>query len=196
MLKLKIFSRQEAIGLTIIFAILVGVSIPNFKASLRRERDQMRRDDLGALVSAIEKYKIDFGVYPPSSPDGKIMDCLKPGDEPYKDKKGSWVINPVSCEWGKDALLNLITKNIYISILPRDPDWQKNIHYLYMSDSKRYQLFASMEGENEAEVDPKIISENLNCGNRICNVGRSENCDIPKTLEQCATEDAVKLLEK
>jgi len=196
MSKLKIFSRTEAISLIAILAVLVAVALPNFAASLRRARDQVRRDDLGALMTALNLYQMDFSVYPPSAGDGKIVDCLKPGDEPYKDKRGIWVLNPVSCVWGQDAFINLFTKKEYMAILPRDPDWQKGVNYLYISDGQRYQLFASMEGKDEAEVDPAITAEGLHCGTRICNVGRSVNCDIPKTLEQCAAEDAAKLLQK
>lgn len=196
MSKINFFNKSETLSLVVIFLILVGIAIPNFAASLRRSRDQVRRDDLGSLMTALEKYKIDFGIYPPSSSDGQIMDCLKPGDTPYKDKKGFWVINSVPCEWGKDPLVNLLTKNTYMTILPRDPDWQKGVSYLYISDGDRYQLFASMEGKNEPEVDSKIIAENLKCGTRVCNVGRFVNCEIPKTLEKCEQEDAAKLLRK
>lgn len=196
MIKRKIFSRHEVIGLIITFAILVGVSIPNFKTSLRRSRDQVRRDDLGALTGALGHYHEDFGAYPLSSEDGRILDCLKPGDAPYKDKKGFWVVNPVPCVWGQDRFINLINQRVYITILPRDPNWQKGVNYLYISDGERYQLFVSMEGNDEAEVDPKIIAEGLHCGARICNVGRFVNCEIPKTLQVCAAEDAAKLLQK
>ncbi len=194
--KVKIFSKSETISLIVIFIILTTISIPNFAASLRRSRDQVRRDDMGSLMGAIGQYQIDFGVYPPSSEDGRIVDCLKPGDAPYKDEKGFWVINSIPCVWGQDAFANLLTKREYMTVLPRDPDWQKGASYRYISDGDRYQLFASMEGGNEPEVDARIVAEGLGCGTRICNIGRSVNCDIPKTLRQCEEEDAARLLKK
>ncbi len=195
MSKLKIFSKSETISLIVIFSILVVVSVPNFIASLRRARDQVRRDDLGSLEHSLDEYYAELGVFPPSSPDGRIMDCLKPGDKPYKDKKGQWVFDPIPCDWGKDAFVNLINGKVYMSILPREPYWQKGVHYLYLSDGARFQLFAAMEGKSEPEVDAKIIARNLYCGSSICNVGRSYGCDIHKTLEQCEEEEAA-LLKK
>jgi hypothetical protein len=103
------------------------------------------------------------------------MDCLKPGDKPVKNSKGDWTFDPIPCEWGKDAFVDLITGKVYTSILPRDPDYQKGAKYLYFSDGNRYQIYGSMEGMDEAEVDPKIIARGLVCGNRICNMGRSYN---------------------
>ena len=195
MTRSTLFSKSETLSLIIIFVILVAVSIPNFIVSLRRSRDQVRRDDLGALEHSLDEYFVDLGAFPPSSPDGRIMDCLKPGDAPYKDNKGRWIINPIPCEWGKDAFLNLINKKSYLSTLPRDPDSQKGVSYFYVSDGARFQLFAAMEGEDEAEVDPRIIAKNLPCGNKICNAGRFYGCDISKTLQECRIE-AELLLEK
>jgi len=195
MTKIRIFSKAETLALAVIFVILVSVFVPNIMASLRRSRDQVRRDDLGVMVHFVDEYFVDLGVFPPSSSDGKIMDCLKPGDAPYKDKKGQWVIDAIPCEWGKDAFLNLITGKTYISTLPRDPEWQEGVEYYYLSDGARYQLFAAMEGEDEAEVDSRIVDKNYPCGNRVCNVGRTYGCEIPKTLQECE-EEAAALLKK
>lgn len=191
---MKKFSKAEIFSLIIIFGVLVAVSIPNFAASLRRARDQVRRDDMGSLMTALNQYYMDFGSYPLSSADGKIMNCLNPGDAPYKDSRGYWIINTIPCTWGKDAFANLITKKIYMDILPRDPNWQKGASYLFISDGNMYQLFASMEGRDEPEVDSVIAAENRSCGNQICNIGRSQGCDIPKTLQQC--EEEAQLIKK
>lgn len=184
----KLFSKSETISLVIIFTILIVVSIPNFAASLRRARDQNRRDDLGAMEASLGGYFGDFDAFPLSSSDGKIMDCLKPGDAPYKDAKGFWVVNPISCEWGKDSLSNLINGKTYLTKLPIDPRSNDGISYIYLSNGQMYQLFTYMEGADEAEVSQIVIARNLSCGNHICNVGRSYNCDIAKTLETCEKE--------
>lgn len=185
----SLFSKHEKIALTTIFLILVAVSVPNFIFSLRRARDQVRRDDLGSLEHGIALYYSQFGVFPMSSTDGKVMNCIKPGGEaPYIDKYGKWVFDLIGCEWGEDPFVNLVTGETYISVFPRDPDWQKNVNYYYISDGERYQLFASMEGQDEPEVSKDVISQGVICGGRICNVGRSYNCDIPKTIKQCSLE--------
>ena len=91
---MKPFTKPEKISLVIIFAVLVAVSVPNFIVSLRRARDQVRRDDMGVLVHALDEYAADNRSLPLASPDGRIMDCLKPGDKPVKDKRGFWIVNP------------------------------------------------------------------------------------------------------
>lgn len=181
---MKPFSKTETISLVVIFSILIAISVPNFIISLRRARDQVRRDDMGVLVHALTEYSADFRAFPTSSDDGLIMDCLKPGDAPVKDSKGMWIVNLIPCQWGKDAFADLIDGRIYMSILPREPDYQKGSKYLYFSDGNRYQIYATMEGMDEAEVDPKIVARGLVCGNKICNVGRSYNVPTDISIEE------------
>lgn len=184
----KIFTKTEGLSLVAIFSILLLVSIPNFVVSLRRARDQVRRDDLGSLVHNLDTYFGELGVFPPSSGDGKIMDCLKPGDKPYQDAKGRWIINPIPCEWGKDAFSNLIDGKVYMSTLPRDPHWDKGMTYIYRSSDSRYQIFAALEGKKEAEYDPVVVNMGIICGEQVCNVARTYGCNIPKTIEECEEE--------
>ena len=181
---MKHFSKSEVISLVIIFIVLVAVAVPNFIASLRRARDQTRRDDMGALNKAFDEYLADFNnSLPHASPDGRIMDCLKPGDAPVKNKSGGWSYSPIPCNWGKDSLVNLITGKVYMPVLPQDPDYKKGTAYLYLSDGDRYQIYAAMEGADEPEIDPKIIARNLMCGNKICNIGRAYNVPIDISIE-------------
>lgn len=195
MQKRKIFTKSELISVIAIFLLLIVIAVPNFVASLRRARDQVRRDDLGALMGSLGGYYEYFGTFPLSSNDGKIIDCIRPnGFEPYIDKYGKWIFDTIGCSWGLDSFVNLETEFKYMKTLPADPEEQKGAEYLYLSDGKRYQIFVAMEGKNEAEVDQEIINMGLMCGNRICNVGRSYNCDLPKTLDQCEEEQS--LLQK
>ena len=195
MQKRKIFTKPELISLVTIFLLLIVIAIPNFMASLRRARDQIRRDDLGALMQSLNGYNEYYGSYPLSSDDGKIIDCLRPGGfEPYIDEYEKWIFDTIGCEWGKDSFDNLETGFKYMNTLPSDPEEQKGYQYLYLSDGERYQIFVAMEGKDEAEVDPKIINMGLMCGNKVCNVGRSYNCDLPKNLDQCEEEQS--LLQK
>lgn len=181
---MKSFSRSEIISLAVIFFILVAVSIPNFVISLRRARDQERRDEMGVMMQVLDAYKVDNRSFPLGSPDGRILDCLKPGDKPVKNSEGLWIVNPIPCEWGVDALSDLITGKVYLPILPRDPDYQKGAKYLYFSDGDRYQIYAAMEGVDEAEIDPKIMARGLKCGEKICNVGRSYDVPINISIEE------------
>lgn len=182
---MKPFKKSEIIALLVIFLVLAAVSVPNFVASLRRARDQTRRDDLGAVNHALDEYLADFNnSIPLGSSDDRIIDCLKPGDKPVKNKSGGWSYTPVPCEWGKDSFTNLITGRVYLSILPIDPNYKSGAAYLYLSDGDRYQIYAAMEGKDEPEVDPKIIARNLICGNKICNIGRAYNVPSDISIEE------------
>lgn len=175
---MKFFTKGELIAVVIIFLVLIGISIPNFSLSLRRARDQVRRDDLGALVNSLDEYITDFGVLPPASADGRIMDCKKPGSQVTVNKKGKLIVDLVPCDWGKDEFADLTpgSTKVYMHILPRDPNYlTKGSTYLYFTDGDRYQIYAAYEGKDEAEYDLKIVALNLKCGTVICNVGRSYN---------------------
>jgi type II secretory pathway pseudopilin PulG len=181
---MKNFTKSELKALIIIFAVLFMVAVPNFVISLEKSRDQIRRDDMGAIYGALSRYLSDFEKLPPSSPDGRIMNCLKPGDIPIKNKKGLWTFEPIACNWGVDQFKNLITGYVYITNLPRDPDYQKGVEYLYLSDGNRFQIFAAMSVKSQAEIDPKIIARNLSCGTKICNIGRAYNVPIDISIEE------------
>lgn len=178
------FSKSEIISLIVIFLVLLAVALPNFATSLKLARDQNRRDDMGALEHAMDVYLAEFNnALPRATPDGRIIDCLKPGDKPVKEANGSYSYTPIPCEWGKDAFTNLITGEVYLPRLPEDPDVLKGVKYIYLTDGNRYQIYAAMEEKSEPEVDPKIIARNLSCGIRICNIGRSYNVPIDISIE-------------
>lgn len=193
---MKKFTKNELVAVGIIFLVLIVISVPNFLLSLRRARDQVRRDDLGALVKSLDEYISDFGAFPPASSDGKIMDCIKPGDKVTIDKKGRLVVNLIPCEWGRDALVDLTpgSMKVYMPILPRDPQYSnKGITYLYFTDGVRYQILAYMEGgRDEAEYDPTIVARNIKCGTQICNVGRAYNTPIDISIEEYDQRQSIK----
>jgi type II secretory pathway pseudopilin PulG len=183
-------SKSEKISISVIFLVLIAISIPNFVLSLRRARDQVRKDDMGALEHALGGYLADFGSFPVASEDGRIMACKNPNDEVEVNDKGRLVVNFIPCEWGQDGIFDLTpgSTKTYMKLLPREPDYQKGSLYHYFSDGKRYQIFVSLEGKDDVEYDPEIISRNLMCGNVICNAGRYYGCETGKTLEQCEQE--------
>lgn len=187
---MKGFSKSEIISIFIIFLILIAISFPNFILSLRRARDQVRKDDMGALEKSLGEYFADFRSFPPSSPDGRIMACKNPGDTVEIDKKGNLIVNFVPCEWGHDGIVNLTpgSTKVYMRLLPREPNYQKGLTYHYFSDGERFQIYVSLEGKDEVEYDPRIISRNIMCGVVVCNAGRGYGCETNKTLEQCELE--------
>ncbi len=184
---MKPFTKSELTGVLIIFLVLIAVSAPNFVLSLRRARDQVRRDDLGALVHALDEYLSDFEAFPPASPDGRVVDCTAPGSSVTVDDMGRLVTDLRPCEWGEDPFVSLVpsSNKTYMRVLPRDPQFEKGLTYLYLTDGNRYQIYSYMEGgKDEADYDPRIVARNLMCGNKICNVGRSYNVPIDISIEE------------
>lgn len=173
---MKNFSKSEFILIFIIFAILFAISIPNFAASIKKARDQARKDDLGTIVHALDDYYQDFGEFPLSSVDGKILACKKAEDQVRVDEKKRLVVNLIPCEWGKDPIVDLTpgSNKVYISALPRNLDFLKTgTTYIYFSNGTRYQIYGHLENKDWDEYDPKIIARNIMCGTKVCNFGRS-----------------------
>lgn len=185
---MKLFSKEELVALLVIFLILIGVSWPNFSLSLRRSRDQIRRDDIGNVQGAIDAYYADYGIFPFSSDDGKIIACKDENDngEIKYDINGNVQIDMVPCDWGQDTWKNLTPgiDKTYLKVIPGDPDSDKGIEYKYFSDGSRYQLFASMEGIDEPGYDNKLELSNFECGKRACNLGRAHNVPLYITIEE------------
>lgn len=188
---MKKFSGQEIKALLIIFLFLVIISVPNFILSLRRARDQVRKDDMGSLQKVLGEYFNDFHEFPLATSDGRIIACKNPGDKIELDKYGHLVGNLIPCEWGRDALIDLASENskVYMPLLPREPNYQKGAAYKYLSDGQHMQILVSLEGKEEDEYNPKIIARNLACGNLTCNAGRFYGCPSEKSFEECTFEE-------
>ncbi len=183
---MKFFSKEETIALGIIFLVLVVVSWPNFTLSLRRARDQIRRDDIGSVQGAIDNYYSDYGIFPASTNDGKLVVC-KGSEGPQIDPgTGKPVVNLVPCTWGKDPWLNLTpgVSKVYLRVIPGDPDKTKGASYVYFSDGSRYQLMGALESSDEPGYDAKLAARGVMCGNRICNIGRATNVPLYLSIEE------------
>lgn len=187
---MKKFSKEELIGVTVIFLLLFVISIPNFVLSIRRSRDQNRRDDIGGLAHGLEEYYADFGVFPKSNSDGEMIACKKPEDTVLVDEKGRLVVDLVPCIWGRDALIDLTPGNnkVYIKALPVDPKHDKGFKYIYLSDGYRYQVLSALESADEASYDATIFARKIMCGTRVCNMGKSYNSPLNKSIEEYVKE--------
>lgn len=183
---MKPFTKSESISLAIIFLVLVLVSWPNFAVSLRRARDQIRRDDIGNIQGAIDAYYSDYGIYPASSPDGKIIGCRDENADPAADESGIIYVEQRPCNWGKDTWISLTSgvNKTYLKVIPGDPETSKGASYVYFSDGSRYQLLGALESEDEPGYDQKLVDRNVVCGNRVCNIGRANNVPLYISIEE------------
>lgn len=153
---------------------------------------------MASLKTMAENYKKDFGTYPLSTEDGRFLACIAPGDTVKLDEKGRLIANLIPCEWGKDSLRDLTpgSTKVYFEQLPGDPHHNQGVKYVYFSDGARVQIYAALEGDDDAEYDPKVVARNLNCGNEICNLGRGYGCVPEKSLAVCEEEQLLELKNK
>jgi type II secretory pathway pseudopilin PulG len=73
---------------------------------------------------------------------------------------------------------------------PKDPGTPNGYSYLYLTNGKYFQLYASLEGKSEeSEYNSIIAAVGLKCGNYICNFGKaSGNIPLDKSLEEYENE--------
>lgn len=187
---IKKFTKEEVKAVVIIFTVLILVSVPNFVTSLLRARNQTRKDDMAHIKSFIEEYHRDFATYPLSSDDGRILACIVPGDKVDVDERGRAKANLIPCEWGKDEVKDLLpgSAKVYAKKLPSDPHHDQGVRYVYLSDGDKFQIFAALEGTDDAEYAQNILTRNISCGTEICNLGRGYGCEPHKTLAKCEEE--------
>lgn len=190
---MNFFSKNELKIVGSILFIISFISFFNFRLSIRRARDNQRKNDLTMLKFALGEYNRYMGAYPLSSDNGKIIACK--GNDTYFDEVLKTWVNLRACDWGKDNLVNISDSDIpiFISPIPIDPKNMEGISFTYLSDGARCQLLAYLEGVDEAEFDPIIQKRNINCGNKICNFGIAPgNTPLDISLEEYENQ----LLEK
>ncbi len=198
---MKPFTKNELKGVGIILIAIVLLSLANFNIALRRSRDVRRRQDLGAISNALNKYHEEFGFFPLSADNGQIRACK--GDnfdelvvslniiEKEFDTL-AYLSELAPCVWGKDGLRDLGDDNHspYMKTIPVDPRQDEGIGYRYLSNGNRYQIYSYLEGENdEIGFNQKIVERNIKCGYQVCNYGKSfGKTPLEKSIEEYENE--------
>lgn len=157
-------TRNEfLVVLAILFAIVV-LAVPKFGTSKVQARDVQRKNDLRHIRAALAEYFADFSAYPRAK-DGKILACGAPEK-----------LEP--CEFAVDPLRDLRDPAYpaYINPLPRDPHHERT--YFYISNTRNFQLFASLEDKNDAEYNEHIAKRGILCGTKVCNFGVTNSDDV------------------
>lgn len=171
----KGFTLIELMVAMIILAALVFIATSSFMAAQLKARDAQRKSDLKQIANALESFYTDYGVYPDSDSQNRILGCGTAGNE-------------TACLPGNAfALSGSSGQTIYMVQLPDDP---KDGEYLYMSNGSSYQLYARLENHRDKEAknptdeDPnndngKDIYVESGCfGSLGCNYGTSST-NIP-----------------
>lgn len=160
---MKPFNKSETKIIAAILAILFVTIFVNMLTSLRRGRDNIRKNDIYTVQQALDTYYQKYRVYPLATSDGKIIGCFSSGI--VYDEITGMPTNMEVCEWGKSSFEDA-------KILPNDPLYEKGASYRYVSDGENYFFYISLEGKDEAEYTQNIANKNLQCGTSICNYGR------------------------
>ncbi len=180
---MKPFSRQELIAISLIVLIVFGFTFKGLVEAQRRSRDSGRRSDLGTISDALYAFYGNYGFFPPSA-DGKIKMCKGENFDSVlaeiKESKqfdfGKLEGALRECEWGKDSLTDILDNPdiVYLEHIPVDPKDGEGIKYLYLSNTRRYQIYSYLEGgEDEDGYNKEIVVRSLLCGTKICNFGKS-----------------------
>jgi len=156
-------NRSEVIILLSIFTFLIFTIAANIVVSKRRGRDNNRKTDATSVQGALDTYLQKYKQFPESK-DGMIVGCK--GENTYFDDKDQIYKELEVCRWGKDGFEDLRS-------LPQDPLADKGRSYYFVSNTKTYQFFVSLEGKDEAEYTEDIVKRNLPCGSVVCNFGKS-----------------------
>ncbi|MFC1710220.1 hypothetical protein ACFL0F_01070 [Patescibacteria group bacterium] len=192
---MKLFKRQEILGVAVILFAITLITYINILISLRNERDLIRNLDVSAIAKGVVMYNSDYGFYP-TSKDGKILACADENTSVLKDEnkqpvyfsksaKKPMLKNLIVCEWGQDALLDVTDTSYpsYITTIPKDPRQENGYSYLYLSDGDNFQILGSFEGKSQDEYDSKIKALKISCGAKICNFGKTSMEIIKEPLQ-------------
>ncbi len=177
-------TNEEIIGILIILIAVFLVFSVNLRVSIRRARDAQRKSDVRSISDSLNKYQNDFGFFPLSE-GGKIVACR--GE--INSTTGTYEFK--ACEWAIDSLIDISDPSYlpYLSKIPYDPDKDKGASYYYLSNGKKYQIYAALEGRDEAEYDLKIEARKLSCGIKICNFGLASGAlPLDKSIEEYENE--------
>ena len=116
-LKMNGFTLIEVMVVVVILGILAAIVIPKFMGRPEQARIVKVKQDIMAIQSALDLYKLDNGFYP-STDQGLSALVTKPTDDPQPRN------------WKSDG---------YLQQLPMDP-W--GLAYQYINDNEKLKIFS------------------------------------------------------
>ncbi len=183
------FSKKDFVSVALIFAFLIIAIVLNLQVSMRKNRDLQRKNDIRAIHDALFSYQNDFGRFPLSDSEGRVLACINDMSNVKTDSFGNVIYD--ACEWGKDSLGDAFDEDYpkYLNTLPSDPLPKSGRKYFYQATESRFQIYTSLESSQEPEYNESIVSRNLPCGSKICNAGRAfEITPLDKSIEEYENE--------
>ena len=155
------FTLIEVLVVLAVIGILTTIVVGGFRRTQRRGRDVQRKSDLKQMARAMEIYLSDYGNYPPSAANGRIMGC--PAET-------------TACEWSSGEFRDA-TGNIYFKNLPADPLSNQSYFYRAFDSNQKYQIFARLENPKDQDClggncspDPVFLPSGVSCeSSDVCN---------------------------
>lgn len=199
---MRTFTKNELIGVLLIFTITFLVTGLNMNDAIRRARDTQRRNDVGAIADAIDKFHADYGYYPPSE-NGRIKMCKGENFEEvisklqtlYKFDTNLFFEGLRPCDWVNDTFVDVLEpeSEAYLKNIPGDPKHKEGFAYYYLSNGNRFQIYSQLEGgREETGYNQGVYDRNLPCGIGVCSYGKSQSVPIDRDIDEYEKE----LLEK
>lgn len=133
MKKFSGFTLIEVMVVVVILGILAAVIVPKIMSRPEQARIVKAKQDIGAIQSALDLYKLDNGNYP-TTDQGLQALVAKP------------TTDPIPRNWKSDG---------YLQKLPVDPWGQA---YQYVNNSEKLKIFSY--GSKGKEGDSEISNEN------------------------------------
>lgn len=156
---------MELLIVMMLLGILVSIGTGSYASSLRRGRDNRRKNDVRNVTTALEAYFSDKGIYPASNANGEIVGC------------GAADLSV--CSWGgefKDK-----NNTLYMVLIPKDPVDQYK--YFYSSTENRYKLYVKVENtKDEGDGVNQAGYAATNCavsGTTLCTYGVASSNTTP-----------------
>ncbi len=128
------FTLIEVMVVVVILGILAAIIAPKIMSRPEQARMVKAKQDIMALQSALDLYKLDNGMYP-STDQGLDALVKKP------------TTSPIPQNWKSDG---------YLQQLPKDP-WGEP--YQYMNDNERLRIFSY--GPKGKDGNSEISNENM-----------------------------------
>lgn len=138
------FTLIELLIVMAILGILSTVGLSNFQTTKLKARDAKRKNDLQTIAKGLEAYANDYQAYPDGT-NGHIS-C---------------------CDWGTAFIDPNVSTTIYIAKLPKDDLYPKQTYQYIPTGAQAYTLYAHLENENDPAI--QTFSEEVSCGEPICN---------------------------
>ncbi len=152
------FTLIELLTVIAILSILAALIFGNFVTTIKKARDNRRKQDLSQVKTALELYFSDIGLYPTTHP------TLEGG-----------------LPWGS-SLTNSIGTKTYMKKLPQEPSKNSGYNYSYESDGTYFKLYSCLENTEDLDYNNITPTGVPNCGigcNSQCHYGVSSPNVIP-----------------